>query len=100
MPLQPAWAPVVYSYSGVLEIAPQWVATHIDDVCILDVRTIIETEEDSAHIKGALLIPVNELLTRLGEVPTTKLVLTICRAGKRSVLSFQYFAGGGPRTSS
>ena len=71
-----------------MEISPQWVAAHQDKVHILDVRTAIETEEESARIAGAQLIPINELRDRLDEVPTDKPVMTICRSGKRSVLAF------------
>lgn len=87
LPRQPAWAPVVTTYSGILEISPQWVAAHMDEVLILDVRTRVETDEEAARIKGALLIPVNELRARLEEVPDDKPVMTICRSGKRSVLA-------------
>ena len=52
LPKQPDWAPVVTTYSGVMEISPQWVASHFDDVHILDVRTTAETEEESARISG------------------------------------------------
>lgn len=88
LPKQPAWAPVVTTYSNVLEISPQWVAAHLADICLVDVRTKVESDEESARIKGALMIPVNELRERLNEVPTDKPVMTICRSGKRSVLAF------------
>lgn len=87
LPKQPDWAPVVISYSGVTEISPQWVASHMDDVHILDVRTAVEAEEESARIQGAQLIPINELRDRIDEVPKDKPVVTICRSGKRSVLA-------------
>ncbi len=95
LPKQPAWAPVVTTYSKVLEISPQWVAMHLADVYVLDVRTRVETDEESARIKGALMIPVNELRERLGEVPTDKPVMTLCRSGKRSVLAYTILSGAG-----
>jgi sulfur dioxygenase len=95
LPKQPDWAPVVTTYSGVLEISPQWVAAHMQDVLILDVRTRVETDEESARIEGAMLIPVNELRARLGEVPDTKPVMTICRSGKRSVLAYNILREAG-----
>ena len=88
IPQTPAWAPVVMTYSGILEISPQWVAAHRNDVHVLDVRTRYETDEEIARIKGAQLIPINELRERLSEVPKDKPVMTICRSGKRSVLAF------------
>lgn len=95
LPKQPDWAPVVTTYSGVLEITPQWVAAHMKDVLILDVRTRIEAEEESARLQGAMMIPINELRDRLDEVPADKPVMTICRSGKRSVLAFTILRGAG-----
>ncbi len=95
LPTQPAWAPVVTTYSGVLEISPQWVAAHMAAVCVVDVRTRAETEEESARLPGALMIPVNELRDRLAEVPNDKPVMTICRSGKRSVLAFTILRSAG-----
>lgn len=95
LPKQPAWAPVVTTYSGVLEISPQWVAAHLDEVCLVDVRTTVESAEESARIKGALMIPVNELRERINEVPTDKPVMTICRSGKRSVLAYTILRSAG-----
>ncbi|MES2626785.1 MAG: rhodanese-like domain-containing protein, partial [Pseudomonadota bacterium] len=83
------------TYSGILEISPQWVAGHMDDVLILDVRTRVETDEESARIAGAMLIPVNELRARLAEVPDNKPVMTICRSGKRSVLAYNILREAG-----
>jgi rhodanese-related sulfurtransferase len=88
IPVPPAWAPVVTTYSGILEISPQWVAAHAHDVHILDVRTKHETAEERARIKNAQLIPIDELHARLDEVPKDKPVMTLCRSGKRSVLAF------------
>jgi glyoxylase-like metal-dependent hydrolase (beta-lactamase superfamily II)/rhodanese-related sulfurtransferase len=95
MPKQPDWAPVVTTYSGNLEISPQWVAGHKEAVHILDVRTKVETDEESARIEGAQLIPINELRDRLHEVPTDRPITTICRSGKRSVLAFNILRDSG-----
>lgn len=95
LPVQPEWAPVVTTFSGILKILPQWVAAHMDQVHILDVRTQSELEEESARIKGGLIIPINELRDRLDEVPQDKPVMTICRSGKRSVLAFSILKEAG-----
>lgn len=87
LPKQPDWGPVVISYSGVTEISPQWVASHRTELHVLDVRTAVETAEESTRIQGAQLIPINELRDRINEVPKNRPVVTICRAGKRSVLA-------------
>ena len=88
LPAQPDWAPVVATYSGVLEISPQWVASHIHNIHILDVRTAVETAEESTRISGAQMIPLDELRDRIAEVPQNQPVMTLCRSGKRSVLAY------------
>jgi len=49
---------------------------------MLDVRTAEEYAE--GHIKGAVLIPVQVLETRLSEVPKDKQVYVYCHSGVRS----------------
>lgn len=95
LPKQPDWAPVVTTYSGVMEISPQWVASHFNDVHILDVRTTVETEEESARIQGAQMIPINELRDRINEIPKDSPVMTICRSGARSVMAFNILREAG-----
>ena len=95
VPQPPAWAPVVATYSGNLEISPQWVAAHRDEVHILDVRTKHETDEEKARIENAQMIPIEELRDRLDEVPKDVPVMTICRSGKRSVLAFEILREAG-----
>lgn len=51
-------------------------------VFILDVRTQEEWEE--YHIAGSTLIPLDELETRVDEVPRDQEVVVVCRAGNRS----------------
>ena len=50
---------------------------------LLDVRTPEEYAE--GHIKGAVLIPVQQLQQRISEVPKDKQVYVYCRSGVRSV---------------
>jgi len=49
---------------------------------LLDVRTAEEYAK--GHIKGALLIPVQELEQRISEVPKDRQVYVYCRSGVRS----------------
>jgi glyoxylase-like metal-dependent hydrolase (beta-lactamase superfamily II)/rhodanese-related sulfurtransferase len=95
IPKPPAWAPVITTYGGVLEISPQWVAAHAKEVHILDVRTRHETTEEGTRIRDAQLIPIDELRERLDQVPKDKPVMTICRSGKRSVLAFTILRAAG-----
>lgn len=89
IPQSPTWAPVVTTYSGLVEISPQWVAANKAKVHVLDVRTKTEYDEEKSHISSSQLIPINELRDRLNEVPNDKPVLIICRSGKRSALAYE-----------
>jgi glyoxylase-like metal-dependent hydrolase (beta-lactamase superfamily II)/rhodanese-related sulfurtransferase len=83
----PAWAPVVTTYAGVPEIAPEWVARHRDAVHVLDVRTAAEFDGELGHLSGAQLIPIDELRARLSEVAADKPVVVTCQTGKRAALA-------------
>jgi phage shock protein E len=52
-------------------------------VLVLDVRTPQENAQQ--RIKGSMLIPVQELESRLDEIPKGRSILVYCRAGHRSV---------------
>ena len=47
-----------------------------DETTVVDVRR--EDEYLSGHVKGALAIPVDDVLTRIDELPTDKKLLFIC----------------------
>lgn len=49
---------------------------------LLDVRT--PPEFANGHIAGAKLLPLDELLSRLAEVPDDRTIYVICRSGNRS----------------
>jgi phage shock protein E len=55
-------------------------------VVILDVRTEAEYKSETGHLKGALLMPIQELESRLGELEhyKDKTILAYCRTGNRS----------------
>lgn len=54
---------------------------------LIDVRTV---EEFSAgHIEGAVNIPVQDLESRLAEVPKDRPVIVYCRSGKRAGMAAQ-----------
>lgn len=84
-PPQPAdWGPVRQSYAGLLEIEPDWVAEHLDEVHVLDVREREELDGRLGRIAGAQLIPLKELKDRLAEIPADRSVVAVCHAGMRS----------------
>jgi len=50
---------------------------------ILDVRNPDEVRAEG-RIEGALLIPMNELPARLGELPDDRPIVAVCKRGMRS----------------
>jgi rhodanese-related sulfurtransferase len=56
------------------------------DIVILDVRTREEFASPTGHLKNAVLIPVQELEARIGELQAYKSrpILVYCRSGSRS----------------
>jgi hydroxyacylglutathione hydrolase len=53
-----------------------------DGAFLLDVRTVEEWNE--FHAPGATLIPLNELASRVNEVPRDRQIIVVCHSGKRS----------------
>ncbi len=81
---EPTWAPLTYTFAGIWEIEPQWLADHLLHTQIIDVREADEFEGPLGHIPGARLIPLGELAGRAGEIMAGQPVVTVCRAGGRS----------------
>jgi glyoxylase-like metal-dependent hydrolase (beta-lactamase superfamily II)/rhodanese-related sulfurtransferase len=79
-----SWAPVLRTYAGLLEIAPEWLAQHQDEVLVLDVRSAAEYDGELGHIPGARLIPLDELRSRTAELPADKPIVVVCQTGRRS----------------
>lgn len=92
--IEPAsWGPVAINYAGLPEIEADWVAEHLAELCVLDVRDADELGEGA--IAGALHIPLAELRDRAGEVPRDKPVVTLCRSGRRSAQATVVLKGAG-----
>ena len=53
-----------------------------DNVFLIDVRT--KNEYDFMHIKNAVNIPVDEIKTRVTEIPNEKDIMVYCASGSRS----------------
>lgn len=60
---------------------------------LLDVREPSEWQQGT--LPGALLIPVSQLVERIGEIPAGRALLCVCRSGNRShqVAAFLKFNG-------
>jgi glyoxylase-like metal-dependent hydrolase (beta-lactamase superfamily II)/rhodanese-related sulfurtransferase len=83
-----SWAPVIRTYAGVLQIEPEWVRDHLDDLLILDVRE--QGEIDASPMKaleGAQAAPLSTLRETAASFPTDKPIVTICPAGARSAMA-------------
>jgi sulfur dioxygenase len=83
-PRAPDWGPVRQSYAGLHEIEPVWVAEHLDQLCVIDVRQPEEWVDALGHIAVARRIPLDELKARLDEIPRDRPVVAVCHAGMRS----------------
>jgi len=66
-------------------------------VFLLDVRTDEEYEGSTGHLGGSVLIPVQELAARIGELAPHKenTVIAICRSGNRSGWATSMLRGRG-----
>jgi glyoxylase-like metal-dependent hydrolase (beta-lactamase superfamily II)/rhodanese-related sulfurtransferase len=84
LPVLATWGPVRQTYAGLLEVEPDWVAQHLHEVHVLDVRDRREVDASGGSVAGAQLIPLNELKERLSEVPKERPVVCVCHAGMRS----------------
>ena len=64
-----------------------------EGIYTLDVRTVEEYE--AGHIPGSVLIPLDELARRSGELPVGEPILIYCRSGNRSLDALNMLAGAG-----
>lgn len=81
------WGPVLETYAGVPEIAPEWLRDHRDEVLLVDVRAPDEFNGELGHLEGARLLPLDELRARMGELSAEKPIVFICQSGKRSAMA-------------
>ena len=63
------------------------------DSVVVDVRRLDEWV--TGHVKGAIHIPVDDVLNRVDELPKDKNLLFICAAGVRSALACEMAAAMG-----
>jgi rhodanese-related sulfurtransferase len=62
-------------------------------VPLVDVRQ--PEEYEAAHVPGAKLIPLADVVARVGEVPTDRPVYVICQSGGRSLRAAEYYRSRG-----
>ena len=92
---QPEWGPITVTFAGIPEIEPDWVARNLENLFILDVRSATEYAGDLGRLQHSRLIPLDELRSRLDEVPRDRPVVTICQSGKRSAMATQILSAAG-----
>lgn len=88
LPEEPDWAEIRLTYAGVPEIGEEWLEHHLDEVTVLDVRLAEEVKD--CPVTQALVdlhIPLDELRSRVEEVPKEKPVVALCRSGRRSAMA-------------
>lgn len=95
MPEQESWGPITKTFAGVPEIQPEWVAGNIEDIYILDVRNQAEFNGELGHLKGSVLVPLDQLRMRLDEIPDSKPIVAVCQSGKRSAMATQILRSAG-----
>lgn len=83
-PVVKDWAPLTYTFAGIVEVLPQWVEEHLTDVQIVDVREPGEFEGPLGRIPGAVLMPLGSLRASCDRLSKDKPVVAVCRSGARS----------------
>ena len=78
------WAPLCYTFAGIWELQPDWLAENAGRVQVIDVREPEEFDGSLGHIQGAMLIPLGSLTGRIPEINNAKPAVLVCRSGARS----------------
>lgn len=65
-----------------------------EDLLLVDVRTPGEYQSDG-HIAGSRLLPLSSVTQRIGELPSDKTIVCVCRSGARSQTACEYLAANG-----
>jgi rhodanese-related sulfurtransferase len=76
------------------EISVDELATLLDSgATVIDVR--MPDEYETAHVPGAVLVPLPEIPERLGDVPDEATAYVICKVGGRSMKACEFLATQG-----
>jgi len=81
-----AFRAAVHHDNGEPEVAASWVAHHLGDVRLVDVREPHELSGPLGRVEEADNVPLLQLLADPGADPSTPTVL-LCRSGRRSTLA-------------
>ena len=80
----PNWAPLRFTVAGIWEIEPAGLAELRGEVQVIDVRAPDEFTGPLGHIRGAKLVPLEQLLNRVDELLREVPIVAVCRSGARS----------------
>ena len=80
----PDWAPLRFTVAGIWEIEPADLGELRREYQLVDVRAADEFDGPLGHIRGARLIPLEQLAACAGELSRERPVVTVCRSGARS----------------
>lgn len=80
----PDWAELTYTFAGIWEVEPGWLAENTADVHVLDVREEVEFRGTLGHVEGAHLIPLKTLTDNVDQLPSDQPIVVVCRSGARS----------------
>lgn len=80
-------------YQNIMSTEAKGIIDKKRNVYLLDVRTPDEYRQ--ARLKGAVLIPINEIEKRFKEIPKNRLVVIYCAVGTRSNLVASFLASKG-----
>ena len=82
------WGPVVTTYAGLPEIAPEWVARHRGEVQSSTSARPPSSTGELGHLDGAQLDPARRTArARRAKCATDKPVVVVCQTGRRSALA-------------
>jgi glyoxylase-like metal-dependent hydrolase (beta-lactamase superfamily II) len=79
-----AWAPVLRTPSGVPVLRAEWLAEHLRDVRLVDVREYMEFCGVLGHLKGSELVPLQGLEKAAASWDRARPIVTVCTYGPRS----------------
>ena len=89
------WAPLSYTFAGIWELPPEWLAENPGGAQIVDVREPDEFTGALGHIAGAKLIPLGSLLSNTEKISKEEPVVVVCRSGARSAQATVMLRGAG-----
>jgi glyoxylase-like metal-dependent hydrolase (beta-lactamase superfamily II)/rhodanese-related sulfurtransferase len=82
---------------GVIDVDPSFVAAHLGQVALVDVREPGEFTGELGHVPGATLVPLATLVDTLASWDRNREIVLVCRSGARSARAARQLAGCGFR---